>query len=356
MPALETNTRRTVRQKMLRFLRAGVTGTTTSAGDDSEEVNDTNRIEPRDYWKGSEIHVTSNTEEGNTAIVSSNLPQPGELHLEPPFGSAVGSGVTYEIYHRTAWLKQEFDDAIDASLNWARERFLIPHFHEFDMAASTFEYNLPFSEIIAQAATGGSTTTIIDTSGLTQVDDYWNGSIFLVTADTGTAGNVGEVRVITDFVASTDTGTLSHIMPGAVTSGTTYRLIKYPFAYIHRLWRKDSTGEWLPILGDHDGWNVIPGVYPRLFIDGGALEGGSTIKIEGQRFPGVVNVDLDIVEVPFNVLRPYIEYYLREQRAIAGDRGDPQSDRRRARESLEEAEIILEQHVSPINTGSKRAQ
>jgi hypothetical protein len=355
MPTLETVTRRTVRQKMLNFLRAGTTGTTTAVGDDAEEIKDTNRIEAEDYWKGAEVHVTSNTEEGNTALVSSNLPQPGELHLEPPFGTAVGNAVTYEIFHRTGWKKHEFDDAIDAALNWARERFLIPHFYEFTMAASTYEYDLPFSEILAKAATGGTTTTAIDTVNLTQDDDHWNGSVFLITADTGTAANVGEVRIVKDFVASTDTLTLNYALPGAVTTGTTYRLIKYTFAYIHRIYRLDSTGEWLETAGGRDGWSLVPGLYPRLWIDAGAVE-ADLHKVVGQRFPGAVNVDLDIIEVPFNVLRPYIEYYLREQRAIAGDRGDPMEDRRRAREALEEAEIILEQHVSPLNTGSERAQ
>ena len=354
MPALNTTTRRSTRQDIIRYLDYGTTGTATSTGDDTRELTDTSRTESEDYWKDGQIHVTSGTREGETSRVTTSLPK-GELHLHPVMGGTIASGVTYELYSPDGWDKEDYDLAIKESLIWCRERFLITYTVETtQMAASTFEHDLPQKEIIAASATGGTTTTLIDTSNLTQDDDYWNGDIVIITADSSVAANVGEVRMVKDFAASTDTITLDHALPGVVSSNTTYRLIKYTLAFVHRIMKQETTNEWVDLPGGRDAWDVVPGLYPRLLLNSGVIESGRPLRIIGQRYPGEVAVDLDLVEPPQTVIRPYVEFFLREMRARGGRSNDPADDRARAREAREEAEIALEQQSELVFSGSRR--
>jgi len=360
MPGLATDTRRTVRQKLLRYLGAGKTGTTSSAGAATQDsLVDSNRIEQEDYWVGAQFHLTSGDIEGETSWGRSSLGTTGDIHVRPVFSVRVATSVTYEAYHKSGWEKEVFDDAIAAAIDWAKTRFLVPMFYEgTTLATSTYEYDLPFEHVIAATADSGSSTTVLtDASELTQADDYWNGSVFLITADSGTAANVGEVRIVKDSDQSDTTITLDRALPGALTTTTAYRLIRYPFAYIHRVYYKESGGEWLDLPGatKQDGWNVVPGLYQRLTVDSNALVGANQLRIMGQRYAGVPAVERDLVEVDFHILRPYVEYWLRQERARSGERGDATGDRRRAREALEEAEILLEQHIAPLEPGSRKA-
>lgn len=74
----------------------------------------------------------------------------------------------------------------------------------------------------AGTASSGSTTTLVD-AGLTQVDDYWIGSWVLFTS----GNNIGQARLITDFVAGTDTVTFS---PAVANSVTTHSYVIIPAA------------------------------------------------------------------------------------------------------------------------------
>lgn len=69
----------------------------------------------------------------------------------------------------------------------------------------------------ARDATGGTTTTLIDTAGLTQPDDFWNGqTVFLPTTI--------QSRYIADFAQSTKTLTFLEALSGAVISGDDYEI------------------------------------------------------------------------------------------------------------------------------------
>src|SRR3990167_1827237 len=59
--------------------------------------------------------------------------------------------------------------------------------------------------LVEGVATGGSTTTIIDTVVRTEADDYWNGGDAMIIYDAGGAGAApkSEIKRITDFVSST---------------------------------------------------------------------------------------------------------------------------------------------------------
>lgn len=66
-------------------------------------------------------------------------------------------------------------------------------------------------------ADSGSSTTLVD-DALTQDDDYWNGMILTIVAGT----NIGESRNITDFVAATDTITVSPAFSAAIDATSQY--------------------------------------------------------------------------------------------------------------------------------------
>lgn len=82
-------------------------------------------------------------------------------------------------------------------------------------------------------ATGGSTTTTIDTVDRTEDDDYWNGGTLFVVQTTDGLAPQGEYKRITDFVKSTaviTAGTLT----AAVGAGDFYAIIddEYPLNLI----------------------------------------------------------------------------------------------------------------------------
>jgi hypothetical protein len=81
-------------------------------------------------------------------------------------------------------------------------------------------------------ATGGSTTTIVDTVERTEASDFWNGGTAWITYDAAGAGASpqGEYSFISDFDATTDTLTLRSTLLTAVASGDRYAVagLRYP--------------------------------------------------------------------------------------------------------------------------------
>lgn len=73
-------------------------------------------------------------------------------------------------------------------------------------------------------ASGGSTTTIVDSTERTEANDYWNLGTAWITYDAGGAGAApqGQFSVITDHVSSTYTMTLRTTLTAAVASGDRY--------------------------------------------------------------------------------------------------------------------------------------
>ena len=72
-------------------------------------------------------------------------------------------------------------------------------------------------------ATGGSTTTVVDSNFRTESDDYWNGGTVWITEDVGGAGAApeGEFSRVTDFANATGTITCSPAIT-AVGAGDKY--------------------------------------------------------------------------------------------------------------------------------------
>ena len=77
-----------------------------------------------------------------------------------------------------------------------------------------------------RTATGGSTTTLIDTAR-GEADDFWNNSWVYISDTTDNAAPIGQEALCTDFAAATDTLTFTPAMTAAVGSGDTYELRRY---------------------------------------------------------------------------------------------------------------------------------
>ena len=82
--------------------------------------------------------------------------------------------------------------------------------------------------VFESAATGGSTTTIVDTVMLTQADDYWNQGVAWILYDAGGAAAApqGEYKVISDFANTGDTITLASAVSAAVAAGDRYAVCR----------------------------------------------------------------------------------------------------------------------------------
>jgi len=76
------------------------------------------------------------------------------------------------------------------------------------------------AETISSKSTAtGTTSTLIDKSKLTQVDDYWNGGRLEINQS-----DVIKYAKVTDFVSTTSTITFSPVLASLVATDTTYRL------------------------------------------------------------------------------------------------------------------------------------
>lgn len=81
-------------------------------------------------------------------------------------------------------------------------------------------YRCSFSDQTDSTATGGTTTTLIDTGLDTSNNDYWNGALLYVYAGT----NAGCIRTVTDYVGGTDTLHFQ-AMPAACDTTTKYIIL-----------------------------------------------------------------------------------------------------------------------------------
>lgn len=77
-------------------------------------------------------------------------------------------------------------------------------------------------------ATGGSTTTIIDTNDRTEANDYWNGGTVWILEDAGgaSAAPEGEWGIVSDFAAASDTVTVRTALSAAVAANDKYAIAK----------------------------------------------------------------------------------------------------------------------------------
>lgn len=82
-------------------------------------------------------------------------------------------------------------------------------------------YLCTFSDHRDGTATGGSTTTLVDTGLSTSSDDVWNGALLYIY--TGT--NAGSLRTVTDYTGASDTLTVTKAFPAACDTTSQYILL-----------------------------------------------------------------------------------------------------------------------------------
>lgn len=82
-------------------------------------------------------------------------------------------------------------------------------------------YRVSFVDHRDAAATGGSTTTLVDTNLPTNTDDVWNGALLYVYEGPG----AGSVRTVADYTGATDTLTVTDPFPVAITNASKYILL-----------------------------------------------------------------------------------------------------------------------------------
>lgn len=87
---------------------------------------------------------------------------------------------------------------------------------------ATLELAKVLGYVISSTTTAdGSTTTLIDSARVTEVDDFWNGGTLWITSGTYS----GNSRKVTDFLNSIGMFTFSPALAGAPGTGNTYSVI-----------------------------------------------------------------------------------------------------------------------------------
>jgi len=99
----------------------------------------------------------------------------------------------------------------------------------YTLSNLTYELAVELGTVSEGEATGGTTTTLIDTVNLTQADDFWNTGTVWIIDDTGAAFPEGEMGQVTDFDNGSNTATMV-AMSAAPAAGDRYAIAtkKYP--------------------------------------------------------------------------------------------------------------------------------
>jgi len=82
-------------------------------------------------------------------------------------------------------------------------------------------FRCSFADHVDSTATGGTTTTLVDTALSTSTDDYWNGALLYIYE--GPAA--GSIRTVKDYTGSSDTLTVEEPFPTAPTTASKYILL-----------------------------------------------------------------------------------------------------------------------------------
>ena len=94
----------------------------------------------------------------------------------------------------------------------------------------------------ALTATGGSTTTFVDSSILPATDDYFNGGSLQILTCAADSDLVGKRVAISDFTGTGGTITLGETLTAALASGDTAYLCPGPYAISAYGWDTDANG------------------------------------------------------------------------------------------------------------------
>ena len=95
---------------------------------------------------------------------------------------------------------------------------------------------------VAITATGGSTTTFVDSNILPATDDYFNGGYIEIASCAADSSLVGKRVKISDFTGATGTFTLAETLPAALAAADTAYLCPGPLAITAYGWDLNATG------------------------------------------------------------------------------------------------------------------
>ena len=132
--------------------------------------------------------------------------------------------------------------------------------------------------ITQQTATSASTTKTIIATGLTESDNYWDGSVGWFDADTTTAALQGVFFHVRSFLASSDILTLASALPAVPQNTDTFRLV------LGGNYRGDIEGFGLTADGDQPEFGTVVGTN---------ITGLTIKKIGGKTGEGTLSVFYD---------------------------------------------------------------
>lgn len=84
-------------------------------------------------------------------------------------------------------------------------------------------YRCTFSDHRDATATGGTTTTLVDTAISQSTNDYWNGAMVYIYE----GANGGTLLTVKDYTGSSDTLTFEEVLPEACDTTTKYIMLGY---------------------------------------------------------------------------------------------------------------------------------
>ena len=285
-------THRSIRQRVELEFDDGVQGTTTSLGTTTTAL-DTSRVETTDYWRGGELLQLEGADDGLARRVTASTTGTGLTTAA--FPNAVPDDTDYELVFN--FNLTQYNNAIYEAVRRARSLHWIPWWWDgLVIVADTYDYDLPFRDSrVITIDVSSDVNTLLD-SALTQPADYWNGS--RVVGLSGTAGNLGVVRYVEDFNATTDALELHQDLPATPAAADTYQLTRFKPArlvYVEYI----PSGGTLPQQVDFRNWTVVSRPHPMIRFQAGTMPPvDSTVRIYGYREPEVPSNDYHPVEVP----------------------------------------------------------
>lgn len=340
----------------------GYQGTTTAAGaaGKTTAIDTTDRTENDDFWNGGTFLCINLLNIGTHRRITDFVNSTGTITFAA-FANQVLISTNYLIM--LPFTYKGYITAFRRALRYAQinNHGLQPWYNEeLVLESTTYDYALPYEMSVTGTADSGTTTTLV--SGLLKgADDFWIGARLVITA----GPNVGEIRTITEYVASTDTLTVDHAYSTAITSASTYELVKFAPMTIHRVEYEYTSGDWREIPSNQ--WRIVRGGNPKLSFYLRTTPGsnpenmysnypsgwsGARLRLRGYRKPYEMENDFAPVEVGLEYLFVYAESLLRHSYGRRRDL-DPDDNAARSLAARQEAEVLLNQGKVPLPSDSR---
>ncbi|MEA3399223.1 MAG: SH3 domain-containing protein [Patescibacteria group bacterium] len=252
-----------IKESLIGFTGTADSGTTTTLVDNVLTQAD-------DFWNGMTLVITTGTNVGEIRQIEDFDAALDTITIKTAFTSAIDSTSQYLIRREMNWAERVWDwntrtltafgdlaaDIWNTTYSGVRKLnsrqigesgVYIPGVTESGTVTQvanetdqeTTKYNVELVrkatfDFAGLADAGGTTLTLVD-SELTQPDDHWNNyELWMMSGN-----NMGEKRVIEDFVNSTHTVTVSSAFTSAIAEGDQY-VISHERKLVHSIWNWSS--------------------------------------------------------------------------------------------------------------------